>query len=267
MPALRDLQTGFRRALLADSSDADEDFVALIEGSEVDTRERLAVYRNNVFASLRDALRESFPVVCRLVGTRFFDYVAHEFIVAHPPARPALFEYGGAFPGFLAESPPCRELLYLADVARFEWAMNEAANAGDALAALPEMLAGVNPEDAARLVFELHPSRRYLASRYPIDRIWRTNQSDACTETIDLDAGGVRLEVSRQGNDVVFHTLDESNFIFRKALQEGACLGAALESALAASPAFPAGDALSVLFREGAVVGIARDSSDKEHAS
>lgn len=266
MLALRELQTAFRRALLEDAGAFDA-LGALIVEDGMEAAERLAVYRNNVFASLTEALRESFPATRRVVGERFFDYAAHEFIASHPPNRPALSEYGGAFSGFLASFPPSRELVYLEDLAGFEWLLNEAASAPDEAPASPEILAEIPAEDAARLTFRLHPSYRYLDSRWPIERIWRANQSDAESDVIDLGAGGVRLEICRQNGDVGFRALDAAPFAFRRALAGGACLGDALEAGLTAGPDFSPTEALTTLFRERAVASIAQESSDKEHRS
>ena len=69
----------------------------------------------------------AFPVVCRLVDHPFFAYAAHEFLRDHPPRSRCLAEYGGGFPDFLAAFEPCSSLPYLADVARFEWAIKLAA--------------------------------------------------------------------------------------------------------------------------------------------
>lgn len=265
MLALRDLQAAFRRALLEDDEGASDRLRHSMNGGHAN--ERIAVYRNNVFASLTEALRETFPVVRRLVDERFFGYAAHEFVAAHPPARPSLAEYGGAFAGFLATFPPCRALVYLPDVARFEWLMNEAATAPEEEPLPSTALSGIALEDAALLVFRLHPAYRYLVSPWPVDRIWRANQPDAAGETIDLNSGGVHLEISRHGDTVVFRTVDEAEFTFRRALSERTCLGEALEEALAAAPDFSAADALAALFQEGAVVSITHGSSGKEHAS
>ncbi len=263
MLALRELQTAFRHALLEE--DARASHALDIADGDLAAGERLAVYRNNVFASLTDALKETFPVVCRLVDERFFSYAAHEFIASHPPQRPALMEYGSAFPDFLSLFPPCRELVYLADVARFEWLMNVAAHAPDADSASPESLAAIAPDDAARLSFRLHPSYFYLASPWPIERIWRANRADACGEAvIDLASGGARLEVSRQGGDVVFRALDEADFAFRQALAAGSPLGEALGRALAIDSNFSAADALTALFAEGAVTAVTLSSSGTE---
>jgi hypothetical protein len=257
MLPLRDLQTVFRLALVGDDPSARDTLRDLIADGEPAADARIDVYRNNVFASLTDALKETFPAVCRLVDERFFSYAAHEFIANRPPRRPSLMEYGSAFPDFLAEFPACRELHYLADVARFEWLMNVAAHAPDAAPASLEALASIAPDDAARLLFRLHPSYHYLASPFPIDAIWRANRSCAGGDAaIDLDAGGVRLEVSREGGDVVFRKLDEPVFAFRQALAGGALLGEALERTLSIDPEFSATEPLMTLFAEGAVATV-----------
>ncbi len=268
MLALRDLQTALRRALLEEDVDASHALDAEIADGDFPAPERLAVYRNNIFASLTDALRETFPVICRLVDERFFSYTAHEFIATYPPKRPALMEYGGAFPDFLAGFPPCSDLSYLADVARFEWLMNVAAQASDAEAMSADCLAGMAPQDAVRLAFTLRPSYGYLSSRWPVDRIWRANQPGACSEAvIDLASGGVHLEVCRRGGDVVFRALDDSTFAFRQAVAMGACFGEAIERALAREPDFAVGAALAALFADEAVSAVTLASPATELAS
>jgi hypothetical protein len=264
MLALRDLQAEFGRALLAPGGDVPPALRGAFKEDDAYAKERFAVYRNNVVASLTEALRDTFPVICRLVDERFFSYAAHEFIAAHPPARPALSEYGGVFAGFLANFPPCRDLVYLPDVARLEWLINVAATAPDKNSLSPAALHGMTPEQAARLGFRLHPSYRYLTSPWPVDRIWLANQQDASDEAVDLDSGGACLEVSRREGAVAFRTLNEAEFVFRRALSEGSSLGEALEHALAVASDFAAGDTLAALFRESAVVAVTRSTSDKE---
>lgn len=265
MLALPDLQHLFGQALLTD----DETALSAIE-SEVatgarTTRERIAVYRNNVLASLTDALRETFPVVLRLVGERFFAFTAREFIAAHPPLRPTLSDYGETLPDFLATFPPCRNLAYLADTARLEWLMNVARYAAD-IAPVSASCLSATAADAGRLVFRFHPACGYLASAWPVDRIWRANQPKSQDQSVGCDAGGVRLEVGRQDDGVVFRTLDEAEFGFRKSLAGGATLGIALEHALDVRPDFPAPDALAALFRAGLVIAVTQSASAKEHA-
>lgn len=256
MLALPELQSAFRRAILECEDSAVGFMDAEIASDKLSAGERLAVYRNNVFAALTDALRETFPVVLRLVDERFFSYAAHQFIRAHPPSVPALAEYGGMFPDFLATFPPCRDLVYLPDVARLEWLLNVVAMAPDEPPLAADALAAIEPDQAAKLGFRLQPTYRYLASPSPIDRIWRANQENAPEETIDLGAGAVWIEVSRRGEAVVFRRMKDAEFAFRNALSDGSPLGEALERALAADDDFPARDSLMAIFHEGVVVGL-----------
>ena len=230
--------------------------VPLIAAASDLAETQIAIYRNNVFASLTDVLRDTFPAVCRLVDERFFAYAAHAFIRQHPPKRPCLAEYGAVFAEFLAGFPPCRELPYLPDVARLEWLLNAAANAADTVPLPASALASVPPAETPRLVLRLDPALGFLASAWPIDRIWRANRPGAeCAASTDLAAGGVRLEISRRGDAVVYRSLDAATFAFRQALAAGGTLEAGTVLALAIEPAFDLAVAFADLFRDAAVTG------------
>ena len=254
-PRLRETQAAMRRALLDGNAEGLLSHLAA-EGSLAEAQ--IEVYRNNVFASLTDVLRDAFPAICRLVDDRFFAYAAHEFIRQHPPMRACLSEYGAHFPDFLADFPPCRELSYLADVARFEWFLSCAAHAEDAVPIDPSALASLAPEDTPRLVLRLDPSLAYLASRWPIDRIWQANRGGAEDGmAIDLGAGGVRLEIGRRDGAVVYRALDAATCAFRQALGKGATLEAATVIALDLDERFDIAAAFADLFRDGAVTSFA----------
>lgn len=248
MPTLADIQAAFRRALLDEAEEGA--LAALVE----DGPARIAVHRNTIFASLSDVLRDTFPAVCRLVDERFFAYAAHEFIRRHPPRRAVLAEYGDGFAEFLAEFPPCRELAYLADVARLEWLMRRAATAADAAPLAAGSLAGLAPDETPRLRLGLHPSLGFLASPWPVDRIWRANRRGEIAEpAISLAEGGVLIEVSRRDGEVLMRLLDDALFAFRRRLSKGGTLEQAASAALVADPCFDLAAALSALFAEGAV--------------
>lgn len=241
MPPLAELQRAFRDAILA------EDTLCLapeIEPDGLTPERRIAVYRNNTFASLTEALKVTFPVVCRLVDVRFFAYAAHDFIAAHPPRHGRLHAYGAAFPRFLDGFGPARSLPYLADVARFEWAMAEAFHEADALPLDPSALTTIDLASVERVRFIPHPTVRLLASRWPIDRIWNANQPDAANTTIALDAGGVALVVQRPRLEVVYRSLTTGAFALLRWLAAGQPLGDAAERALAEDPSLDLQSAL-----------------------
>jgi hypothetical protein len=236
MRSLAELQAGVHAALLDGEAGA---VARAVVPDGLDPAARLAVYRHHVFTSLTAALETTFPVVCRLVDRRFFGWLAHEYVRAHPPAGPCLFEYGADFADFVAAFPACAGLPWLPDVARLEWAMNAALHAPDAAPLDPEVLRPLPPAALARLTLRLDPSVTLLASRWPVGAVWRANQLDADdAAAVDLDAGGVALEIRRQDDDVVFRALPRGTFAFRAALGAGATLEDAVARAAAADPAF-----------------------------
>jgi len=144
-----------------------------------DPATRFAIYRNNVVASLIDALAATFPVTRELVGTEFFASMAREFVISRPPRSPILTLYGVESPGFevfIESFQPARSVPYLADMARLE---------------------------ATRIVL-YHAATdepRVLRSRYAIASLWLAHQDTTRLATTDPYRPENALLV-RQGDDV-----------------------------------------------------------------
>jgi hypothetical protein len=244
MLTLRELQAGVRAAIL----DGDARAVApAVRADDLGVAARLRVYRHHVFTSLTAVLESTYPVIARLVDPRFFRYAADRYIREQPPAGPCLFEYGASFPDFLAAFPPSRPLAYLPDVARLEWAMHVAGHAPDVPPVEPDAL-------RALPTLALHPSLTLLASAWPIDAIWRANQPGAAEAAVDLEGGGVELQVWRARDEAVFRPLTPVDFAFRDALRRAGRLEAAAEAALAADPDAPLAALVRQLFDERVLV-------------
>jgi hypothetical protein len=225
------------------------DLLELIACDRITPEARLQIYRNHTILTLTEALKATFPVICRLVDERFFSYAAHEFIRDSFPSKPCLIDYGEGFSDFLASFPACRDLVYLPDVARLEWAINTALHAPEAQPLERLALAAPDP------VVSLHPSFRLVMSRWPIDLIWRANQPEGNPETvIDLDAGGTQLQVYRRGDRVVITRIDQGRYAFLAALVDGVPLPQALEVGASADPMFDPAECLDLLFEEGLIV-------------
>ena len=256
MLTLRELQAEFRHAMLAGQDGQPAGALAediLPDGLSVEAR--LALYRHHVLTTLTAALKSTFPVVGRLVGDGFFAYAADAYVRRHPPGGPCLFEYGERYAGFLAAFPPCRDLAYLPDVARLEWAMNVAGHAEELPRLHPDTLRDVPAEATAALSFRVDPSVTLLASAWPVDRIWRANQPDADPETtVSLASGRVCLEVRRLDDEVVFRALPPAVHAFRAALADAQTLEQAADAALAIDADFDLAGALHAVLDEGLVV-------------
>lgn len=251
MRPLSELQKDFARAVLDPGGGMPEGLSGPHPG---EPRRRFAVYRNNVHASLMDVLEGRFPVAARLVGGEFFRAMARDFIGSHPPASPMLMAWGGEFAGFLEGYGPVQDLPYLPDVARLEWAWNEAYHAADAQPLAAGALAGVAPEEAGHLVFELHPSLRLVRSCFPILTIWNANQAQGEVPPVDLDMGAEDVLVLRPALTVELRKLPAGGADFAGALARGESLAAAAQAA-EASPGFSFETVFAALLRCGAVTG------------
>ena len=253
MRSLSDLQRGFVAATVFGDRTA---LAGLgISAGGLDAGSRIAIYRNNVFSNYRKALAATFPVVQALVGRAFFGTAVEAFVRAHPSTRGDVNRYGGDLPRFLAAYAPARDLPYLADVARLEWAIDQAAIAADAAALDLDALAAV-PEDALpELRFRLHPSARLLRSAHPILSIWHAHQPGHEDDRVDLGAGGDALLIVRGGDGIGVRRLAPANHAFLRGLAADLVLADALERALAVDAAFDLREALGSYVAERVIVG------------
>jgi hypothetical protein len=252
MPTLLDLQSDFRRFLLGGSP---EQLMQLVDGVGFEPEARLSIYRNNMLVTLTAALKVTFPVVCRLVDDRFFEYAANAFIQHHPPASPCLIEYGNDFPEFLAAFAPAASLEYLPDVARLEWAIGRVLHARFSGPPIPlACLAGAQG-DPAQVCLSMTEACRYAASPHPVDRIWQFNQPGM--DPAEMPSGGtaVHLEI-RCLDGLQLMALPQAVWTFRSKLADGTALGFAAAEALKIEPDFDLARALADLFDAGLIMGL-----------
>lgn len=239
---LADFQAAFAQAI--STGGAAPDCIAAAPGTPPAAK-RFDVYRNNVHASLIEALEAAFPAIERLVGREFFRAAARLHLERGMPERGTLIGFGAGFPHFLDSFPPLRSLPYLGDVARLELLWLQAYHAAEAAPLDPAVFARMGAEEISVLRPVLHPSLRLFSSRYPVAEIWRTNREDEDVKPVALNEGGDALIVVRPEADVLIYKLPPQQIAFLRALREGANFG---EAALTLPPASIVG--LSKLLQE-----------------
>ncbi|MGA7384524.1 MAG: DNA-binding domain-containing protein [Methylocella sp.] len=210
-------------------------------------RERFAVYRNNIMVGLVSALEARFPATRKIVGEDFFKGAAKLFAATQPPRSPLMMFYGDAFPAFLADFEPAREVPYLTDVASLEAARTRACHAADAKPLAAAALSGIAPDTLAGVRFILHPSVEIVASDYPIVTIWAMNSGEIDLAPIPNWRGEDAL-VSRPGFDVEVRRLPPGAKTFLQNLAAGNPLRKAAAAALAANASFDLAANLAALF-------------------
>jgi hypothetical protein len=259
MPTLAELQRDFARTVLG-SADAEPAFRV---ATTADAGERLAVYRRAVFTNYRNALRATYPVVERVVGAPFFGAAVDAFVHAQPSRSGDLNDYGDTFGAFLAAYPPAAPLPYLADVARLEWAIDEANRAAEGAGSPDSLLAALAAVPSTRLAdvkLGLAASCRLIASAFPIFRIWQVNQVGySGDDRVEFEGAGDRLLVRRDAGGIAIERVAAGDFAWLAALAKGAPLGASIDAARSAEGGFDLGGALHTHIGAATIVSLAVD--------
>ncbi len=227
---------------------------------------RFAVYRNNVVASLIDALADTFPVLQELVGERFFRAMARVYVRSHPPHSRVMAYYGGTFADFVGSFAPAAGVPYLADVARLELARVLAYHAADVLPIHPDALqaALADPQQLLSLRLILHPSVHLIESRFAIFSLWAAHQGKLCISSVDPTLAQTTL-IFRNGLDVDTLELTAHAGRFVAALQRGESMVRAAADAGWANHEFDLADALAMLIRLQLITGITIQGTNHEH--
>lgn len=225
MTGLRELQRLVRDAVFEDTADGP----ALTAASEhikatenLPPAEHLRIYRSGILGTLARSLAELYPVCSRVLGDAFFEAMAGVYARRVPSRSPDLGEYGADFAEFVAGFEPAAALPYLPDVARLEWRWHRVFHGPESGRLDLDALARVPAERQGAIIFRLPAASALLASAYPVHRIWQVNQPDyEGDEHVDLDEGGVRLLIWRDGYTMRIDTLREGEWCALEATQGG----------------------------------------------
>jgi len=216
---------------------------------------RFNVYRNNVTASLIDALAAVFPATMRITGETFFRAMARFHIRETPPTSPLLFEYGRDFPDFVERYEHAQSTPWLADVSRIERAWLDAYHAADVAVLQPGVLASIPPERLGDLVFDVHPATRIVRSAYPAVTIFSANRASDPVGRIDAATAESAL-VTRPMLDVEVRRLPPGADIFLAYLVAGEPLGKAAATSSARCPEFDLATAIRTLLEAGVAAAV-----------
>ncbi len=220
MNSLRDLQTSCYQAF------TDKDpavLLPMVRDNGVAAEQRVAVYQNNYREIYRKTLAASFPVIERLVGEACFEGLASEYTRTHPSRCGDLQRFGENFPAFLDRTYADSRFRYLPTVSELEWALEEVHLERDEPPLAISEFGRFNEHDYGNLFFAARRAMRLLRSRYPVLSIWQANQPGS-TAHVDLNQGGENVAVTRRGNDLQMHLLDEATFSLASELARGARL-------------------------------------------
>src|SRR5687767_12211002 len=153
MPSLHDLQRAFGAALSFGDGAAIEPHVV---PNGIEPGARLRIYRNNTRESFLGILSAAYPVLRSLVGDDYFRQMIFEYRERFPSPSGNVHHAGERVAEFLTSRYEGTQYRYFADVARLEWALQEALIAAEHVPLEVDRLRHVAPADYPYLVFALH---------------------------------------------------------------------------------------------------------------
>ena len=208
---------------------------------------RFAVYRNNLAASLTEALEIGFPVLRKLMGEGPFRTLALLYARRHPPRGRQLAHYGQQMPDFLAGIAQLAGYPYLPDIARLELALRRSYHAADHA---PLDASALAPEELMELSPRLAPSAEILSSAHPIHGLWQRNTTPDAPRP---RPGPEAVLVARAGFDPAVHLLSPGALAFARALDGKTTIALALERAVEAAPGLDLSALLTLFLTSGAL--------------
>lgn len=250
-------QQALVNALFAGSHDS-HNRAALEDMLQPAWRAGLKVYRANAHAHAQRALQSAYPVLRDMLGSESFDALACALWHQTPPRCGDLAQWGGDLPSFIENDPQLADAPYLADVARAEWALHEAALAADGQAE-PQSFALLASMEPAALGLRIAPGTALIDSPWPIATLilaHRVQPIDLSEAARKMRAGiGEHVLVWRKGLRAQLRALAPTEAERMRAARGGGSLQALLDTVNSAN-ADELTDWLSAGIREAWLLGL-----------
>jgi len=219
---LVELQRNFQAHLLAGD---DAILRSVVDAPPLAPAARVKIYRNAYRVRLLDALKDTYPVLFKILGDEVFENLGDAFIDAHPSVHRSIRWYGRELADFLAQQPPYAEQPILAEIALFEWTLSEVFDAADAVPVGREALQAVDPGSWDRLRFEFHPSVRLLDLTWNTVAVWQAMSRDEDPPRPEAAETPIPWLLWRRELTNRFRSLDEAECAALEAARSGEPFG------------------------------------------
>ena len=205
MNRLAELQQHFQQCLLVPPTDGPQAWVRA-DGRAAAERQ-LAVYIHAYAARLKEALASDYPAVLMAIGEDAFEQLSQTYLKTHPSRYFSLRDFGARLASFIAGEPAYRELPWLAELARFEWALGQAFDAADSAIATIDDMAVIAPQGWPDLRFDIHPSLQRLDLRWNIAGMWASLTAEQPTPVTATETDATPWLVWREQLTTRFRSL------------------------------------------------------------
>lgn len=145
---------------------------SITEDTGLDATKRLKIYFDAYRLRLLEILTIDYPKLHTLMGGEAFDELGRAYIDAHPSAFFSVRYFGKSLRAYLTAQTPYQNHPYLAEMAAFEWALNETLDAKDQPILSQDGLHAISPENFGYLCLTFHPSLQLMECAWDIPQLW-----------------------------------------------------------------------------------------------
>ena len=207
---------------------------------------RFWIYQNNVFAALQEYLADVFPATKGVVGKDFFKQMAQVYIQKSPPKQGNIHSYGHHFADIVEYFEGLSDLVYLADLIRYEWALHSAYYAADEQ---PLDVSNIDQNDLLSMPVSLSENLHLIESNYPVLSIHAQSLPDYEGDIgVSLDQSQDKILVCRPGFEVITRLINGDQLELVKILQKSENLLQGIEALQGSISADSLSQALGLIF-------------------
>jgi len=187
--------------------------------------ELLQIYRNNFVMGVTEALSTTYQHTLALVGETFFNAVARQFILRHPPQENNMMTYGNGFSEYLDDLEQLKELPYVAEMARFEWLLEQTTNKKLQTDSLDlEQLKSIPTEQLENISFQIATQVSIFSSKRNIQHLYNMIIRQQIQET-DLNQICYLALKKQQNFSVELILLSEAEFLLLQQIMQHKKMG------------------------------------------
>lgn len=206
---LHDIQQRFKKSILS----RDDSVQCFINGqSELDILDRLNVYRQNTFVSLKNALLNIFPITSQLVSVEYFRYISDLYIQSNPPKQGVLDFYGQSFPYFLSNHESAKDMPFVEGVALLEWLIHSSYGAKDEIPLRAQDVSVEKLNESESLVFQKATCAYLLKTPYKSLHLYGAIQNKQSLEGLNINQPEFILVYRDAYLDVQIKEIDEQSY-------------------------------------------------------
>lgn len=167
-----------QRSMMAFLLSKDESIEAdVVNTKTANAKQRLSIYGDGYGYRLHDALSENYPAIHTLLGDEGFFKIAYEYIDSVPSQHFSLRYFGIKLEAFFTKNYSSEP--YLAEMARFEWALRKAFDAKNEDTIGIDALQVIPVDRWGGLQFTFHESVSRIDLEWNTPQLWAAIEADS----------------------------------------------------------------------------------------